>query len=147
MNGAVAHAERRIPALAAVEVGFLVGRRKPISELPPEKQAQIRKAYEDTYFCSDTCLELFGFFTDLEAAEEQAARHPGGFVMSLPVNGCRPDELGRYGTQLFPNSDNRRWYEETSPNLVHTTGADREELEAAHRAAKRLTEELQSIAS
>jgi len=142
----LAHAERRIPSLAAVEVGYLVGRRRPIDDLPPEKQAQIRKAYEDTDFCSETCLELFGFYTDLSAAQEQAARHPGGLVMSLPVNGSLPDELGRYGVQ-YSNSTNGKRLEETSPGLVHTDGINREELEAANRALRAHVKDLQKIAS
>src|SRR5205814_716667 len=118
----------RIPALAAVEVGFLVGRRRPIDELSAEKQAQIRKAYDDTDFCSETCLELFGFFTDLKAAEEAASRYSGGLVMSLPVNGCLPDDLGRYGLQLS-NSPNGKRLEETSPGLIQTNGIDRQAAE------------------
>ena len=143
---AVAHAERRIPSLAAVEVGYLVGRRRPLDDLPPEKREQIRQAYEDTAFCSDTCLELFGFYTDLSVAQEQAARYPGGLVMSLPVNGCLPDELGRYGVQ-YSNSANGRRLEETSPALVHTNGIDREELERVNRGLKVHLQELQKIAS
>lgn len=143
---ATARAERRLPSLAAVEIGYLVGRRKPLSELPLDKQAQIRQAYDETDFCSDTCLELFGFFTDLEAAEEQAARYPGGLVMSLPVNGCLPDELGRYGIQLS-NSPNGGRLAETSPGLMYAGGINRDELERLSSGMKSHVEELQKIAS
>lgn len=144
MGAAVA--QRRLPALAAVEVGFLVGRRRPIDDLPPEKQEQIRQAYEETDFCSDTCLEMFGFYTDLKAAEEQASLYPGGFVMSLPVNGSLPDELGRYGIQLS-NSPNGRRLAETSPGLLPATQAERRELEKLHSGFKRHVEALSTLAS
>lgn len=140
------HAERRMPALAAVEVGFLVGRRRPISDLSAEKQAQIRKAYDDTDFCPDTCLELFGFYTELQAAREAASRYPGGLVMSLPVNGCLPNELGRYGIQLS-NSPNGKRLEETSPGLMQTTRVNRQEAEQLNRDLKNHVKELAALAS
>lgn len=141
-----ARAERRLPSLAAVEEGYLVARRRPIDELPPEKQAQIRQAYEDTYFCSDTCLEIFGVYTDLAAAEEAASKYPAGFVLSIPVNGVRPDELGRYGIQLS-NSPNGRRLAETSPGLMGATGFDRRELETLNRDLKAHVKQLRSIAN
>ena len=144
MSAAVA--QRRLPALAAVEVGYLVGRRKPIDDLPLEKQEQIRQAYQDTAFCSDTCLEMFGFYTDLEAAEEEASLYPGGFVMSLPVNGKLPDELGRYGIQLS-NSPNGKRLAETSPGLVPASWAERERLEKLHSGVNQLVEDLRVLAS
>lgn len=146
MRSATALAERRAPPLAAVEEGFLVGRRRPISDLPPEKQAQIRQAYEDTDFCPDTCLELFGFFTDIQSAEKAASRYPGGLVMSLPVNGCLPDELGRYGIQLS-NSPNGKRLEETSPGLVQTDSFSRAEIEGINRELKAHVRGLAAIAS
>lgn len=142
---AAAAAQRRLPALAAVEVGYLVGRRRPIDDLPPEKQRQIRQAYEDTAFCSDTCLEMFGFFTDLRSAEEQAARYPGGLVISLPVNGVLPDELGRYGIQLS-NSPNGKRLAETSPGLLCEHALDRGELERLHSEMKHHVEGLRQLA-
>lgn len=144
-QSAPVHAERRLPALAVVEVGYLVGRRKPISDLPPEKQEQIRKAYDDTDFCSDTCLEMFGFYTDLGAAEEQAARFPGGLVMSLPVNGCLPDDLGRYGIQLS-NSPNGSRLASTSPGLLSANEVDRCELEKINHDLKQHVKRLTAIA-
>lgn len=146
MGVAAVHAERRIPALAVVEVGFLVGRRRLIDELSAEKQAQIRKAFDDTHFCSDSCLELFGFFTDLDAAEQAAARYPGGLVLSLPVNACRPDELGRYGIQLS-NSPNGKHLEETSPGLMRTVAFDRHEAEKLKTDLRGVVEDLTAIAS
>lgn len=143
---APARAERRLPSLAAVEVGYLVGRRRPISELPLEKQAQIRQAYEDTDFCSDTCLELFGFFTDLKAAEEKASQYEAGLVISLPVNGVLPDELGRYGLQLS-NSPNGQRLAETSPAMLCDHLLDRNQLQQLRSGMKRHVEVLQKIAS
>jgi len=146
MRAAAALAERRAPPLAAVEEGFLVGRRRPITDLPPEKQAQIRQAYEDTAFCPDTGLEFFGFYTDLQAAEKAAARYPGGLVMSLPVNGCLPDELGRYGIQLS-NSPNGKRLEETSPGLLQTDSLSRAEVKELSRELKAHVRGLAAIAS
>lgn len=143
---ATALAERRAPPLAAVEVGYLVGRRRPIDDLSPEKQAQIRQAYEDTAFCPDTCLELFGFYTDLEAATEAKNRYPGGLVLSLPVNACLPDELGRYGIQLS-NSPNGKRLEETSPGLVQTDSFSRAEAEGLNRELKAHVRKLAAMVS
>ena len=143
---AAALVERRAPPLAAVEIGFLVGRRRPISDLPAEKQAQIRQAYEDTAFCPDTCLELFGFYTDLEAATEAKNRYPGGLVLSLPVNACLPDELGRYGIQLS-NSPNGKRLEETSPGLLQTNSVSKAEVEGLNRELKAHVRQLTTMAS
>jgi len=144
--GAVARAERRLPTLAAVEIGYLVGRRRPIDDLSLEKQAQIRQAYADTDFCPDACLELFGFYTELSAATEAAAQYPAGLVLSLPVNGCLPDELGRYGIQLS-NSPNGHRLAESSPGLICDHALDRGALEHLRSGMKQHVEELQKIAS
>lgn len=141
-----ATAERRAPSLAAVDEGYLVCRRWPLSELPPEKQEQIRKAYADTNWSSDTGIEWFGFYTDLALAEEEAAKYEGGFVQTLPVNASYGAEHRRAGVHIFPNSPVREWYEETSPGFSRSTGYDRNELERINRDLKAHTKELQSIA-
>jgi hypothetical protein len=107
-----------------------------LSELPPDKQEQIRKAYADTNWSSDVGVEWFGFYTDLTLAEEEAAKYDGGFVQTLPVNTSYGPEHRRAGVHLFPNSSQRHWYEETSPGFSRTTGFDRNELERINRELK-----------
>jgi len=141
-----ATAERRAPVLAAVDEGYLVGRRWPLSELASEQQEQIRKAYADTGWSSDFAVEWFGFYTDLTLAQEEAAKYAGGFVQTLPVNASYGPEHRRAGLHLFPNSDAREWYEETSPGLCPLLGVDRNELERINCELRAHARELQSIA-
>lgn len=133
---------RRAPTLGAVETGYVVARRRPLSELPIEKQEQVRKAYEDTFFCSEDGLELFGIYTDLGMAEAEKTRHPGGFVMSLPVNGSLPDALGRYGLQI--HSEARERYEASSPTAVCEHAIDRGEIEKLNSGWKAHVKDLES---
>jgi hypothetical protein len=138
--------QRRAPPLAVVSEGYLVGRRRPLSELAPEQQEQIRKAYFDTAWASDYCLDLLGFYTDLGTAEEKAAQYESGFVLSLPVNAVRPDGLGRYGVQSHPNSPAQDDYLGTSPKMEKADRYDRDQLERLHSEVKQHVEELQKIA-
>lgn len=122
--------ERRAPPLAAVGEGYLVGKRRPLSSLPAPKQEQIRKAYDDTQWASDHCLDLLGFFTDHATALNEAAKHEGGFVMKLPVNAPLSGELVRL-QQSHPNSPAATWYEETNPGAEVLSRSDRDNLDLA----------------
>lgn len=131
---AIAEQRRTLP-LAAVEWGWLVGSRRPLSSLSPEKQEQIRQAYDDTEWAvSDTDQDVgfIGFYTNHEIALQIASGLPGGFLVKLPVNGALPLKPGRYTTQEHPNSNDARRYEETSPGLARVEHVDRQALEKVY---------------
>lgn len=130
--------ERRAPPLAAVEWGYLVGKRRPLSELPPEKQEQIRQAYEDTDWAVsnlDTDVEFLGFTADEETARQKAASLEGGFWCKLPVGGWLPERPGRYTVQVHNAAEAR--YRETSPGLELVDRSHMKELgQILKRAAR-----------
>ena len=101
---------REIRALGAL---YVVGKRRPISELPEEKQAQIRAAYADTAWASDYCVEIQGVFTSLGLAK-QACKERGShwFYTKVPIDTVLPDEVvfGEWAHQ-FPGSDATDLYE------------------------------------
>lgn len=146
-QAAVVAKERRAPALAVVESGYIVGRRWPLSELPPEKQQAVRDAYDATGWSSDAGVEFLGFYTDFDTAVSEAAKYPGGFYQSLPVNASLPLEHKRYGVHGFPNSEACDWYEQTSPDAICEHAIDRSELERLHSGLTHHVKELQKIAS
>lgn len=109
---------REIRALGAL---YVVGKRRPISELPLEKQEQVRAAYADTGWASDYCVEMQGIFTSQRLAEETCKAHgPNWFLTKLPIDSCLPDEVvfGDWA-HTFPGSDAQEMYE----NLVAATVA------------------------
>lgn len=109
--------ERSAPPLALVSTAYIVGYRRPLSDLPQDKQEQIRKAYADTDWASEYSIEIVGVYTSYTLAK-RAMRKPGHFLLSAPVNTSLPEANGRYGIQEHL-SDNADWYEESSPGLVH----------------------------
>lgn len=127
--------------LAAVEVAWLVGKRRPITDLSSEKQEQVRRAYADTEWASDYCLDVIGIYTTMEAARA-AADKPGYFFVRLPVNAAYPDEPGRYGIQDFPASDASNWYQQTSPGFEQV---ERTEIERAHQLTHQVCASLEEV--
>lgn len=101
---------REIRALGAL---YVVGKRRPISELPEEKQDQVRAAYADTGWASDYCVEIQGVFTSLGLAD-QACKERGAnwFYTKVPIDTVLPDEVvfGEWAHQ-FPGSDATDLYE------------------------------------
>lgn len=109
--------DRRAPPLAAVEWGYLVGKRRALCELPPEKQQQIVEAYKDTDWAAENDVEFLGFTTDYQTAVDKAASTEGGFWVKLPVGFWLPEQAGRYTAQGHPNSPASEFYSQTSPSL------------------------------
>jgi hypothetical protein len=101
---------REIRALGAL---YVVGKRKPITELPPEKQQQVRQAYEGTLWASDYGIEIICTCTSERLANEICAlRGPNYFVARTPIDSPLPDEttVGDYPC-MFPGSDAKELYE------------------------------------
>lgn len=110
---------RRARPLAAVGKCYLVGRRHMLFEMSDEQQLQIRDVYDETGFVNEQCysLELFGVYTDLPTAKDEASRYENGFWMELPVGASLGNELKRYRPEGHPSSSSDSWYLETSPGL------------------------------
>lgn len=103
--------------LIRLDVAYLVGRRRPLTDLPLEQQQKIREAYAETNWCPDA-YECMGIFTSPIAAME-AANQPGFFFLELPIDSMSPDALGRYGLQDHPTSPASDWYRQTSGSGVN----------------------------
>ena len=101
---------REIRALGAL---YVVGKRRPISELSAEKQEQVRAAYASTGWASDYCVEIQGVFTSLGLAD-RACKERGSnwFYTKVPIDSVLPDEVvfGEWAHQ-FPGSDATELYE------------------------------------
>lgn len=136
--------DRSALPLALVETAYVVGYRRPLSDLSQEKQKQIRDAYADTEWATDYSIELAGIYTS-HALAKKAASKPGHFLMSLPVNSSRPEANGRYGLQQHPASDAAKWYEKTSPEMVGVDHIERRELERVIRRCNDNREALQTL--
>lgn len=101
---------REIRALGAL---YVVGKRRPITELTPEQQQKVREAYQDTGWASDYCVEIQGVYTSLGLAD-QACKDRGAnwFYTKVPIDTVLPDEVvfGEWAHQ-FPGSDASDLYE------------------------------------
>lgn len=115
--------ERSAPPLALVSMAYVVGYRRPLADLSPEKQEQIRKAYKDTEWASDYSIEIVGVYTSYTLAK-RALKKLGHFLISAPVNASLPEANGRYGVQEHTVSQATKWYQETSPGMVHLPRAE-----------------------
>lgn len=127
---------REIRALGAL---WVVGKRRPITELSPEQQTKVREAYNETGWASDYCVETQGVYTSLSLAEQACKEHgPNWFYTKLPIDSCLPDEVvfGDWAHQ-FPGSDATALYE----NLQSATVAmPVSQLRALEEEAERLIE-------
>lgn len=127
---------REVRALGAL---YVVGKRRPISDLKPEQQERIREAYQDTGWASDYCVEMQGVFTSLALAEEACKNHgPNWFYTKLPIDSCLPDEVifGEWAHQ-YPGSDATDLYENLQSMTVAVPAA---QLRALEQEAERLIE-------
>lgn len=108
---------REVRALGTM---WAVGKRRPITELPPGKQEQIRAAYADTLWASDYCVEMMGICTSEELAQEAVRR--GGkhwFKVKLPIDTFLSDAVvqGEWAVK-FPESDAAELYENLQAAIV-----------------------------
>lgn len=111
--------EALIRELRALGFLYAVGKRRPITELPPEHQEKIRQAYADTLWSTGDSVELMGIFTS-ETLANRICKERGGnwFCTKLPIDSLLCDELvaGEWASK-FPGSDAHELYE----NLQSTT--------------------------
>jgi hypothetical protein len=131
---------REVRALGTM---YAVGKRRPITELPPEKQEQIRRAYADTLWASDYCVEMMGICTSRELAEQFVKEHgPNWFCCKLPIDSVLTEEVvqGEWAVR-FPESDAADLYENLSASTIAMSTT---QLRMLEREAERLLEIIRS---
>lgn len=132
---------REIRALGTM---WAVGKRRPITELPPEKQEQVRAAYADTLWASDYCVEMMGICTS-EALAQQAVERGGKhwFKVKLPIDTFLSEEVvqGEWAVK-FPLSDTADLYENLQAAVVSVPIA---QLRAMEDEIQRLQQQLTDI--
>lgn len=108
---------REVRALGTM---YAVGKRRPITDLPREKQQQIRDAYADTLWASDYCVEMMGICTS-EALAKQAVKDHGAnwFYVKLPIDSFLTEETvqGEWAVQ-FPESEAASLYENLTASTI-----------------------------
>lgn len=132
---------REIRALGSL---YAVGKRRPITDLPPEKQQQIRQAYADTLWASDYCVEMMGICTSRELAEQAVRDHgPHWFYAKLPIDSFLSDETvqGEWAVK-FPESDAASLYENLQSATVAVPVST---VRAWEEERKRLQQQLDEI--
>lgn len=127
---------REVRALGTM---YAVGKRRPITDLPPEKQQQIRQAYADTLWASDHCVEMMGICTSLTLAQQACKRNgPNWFYVKLPIDSLLTDETvqGEWAVQ-FPESDAASLYENLTASTIAMSTT---QLRMLEQEAERLLE-------
>jgi hypothetical protein len=131
---------REVRALGTM---YAVGKRRPITELPPEKQEQIRAAYESTLWASDYCVEMMGICTSRALAEQFVKEHgPNWFCCKLPIDSVLTDEVvqGEWAVR-FPESDAAQMYENINASTIAMSTT---QLRMLEQEAERLLEIIRS---
>jgi len=108
---------REVRALGTM---YVVGKRRPITELSLEKQEQIRAAYRDTLWASDYCVEMMGICTSQALAEQTVKEHgPNWFCCKLPIDSVLTEETvqGEWAVR-FPESDAASMYENLTASTI-----------------------------
>lgn len=108
---------REVRALGTM---YAVGKRRPITELSPEKQEQVRAAYRDTLWASDYCVEMMGICTSLALAQKAVKDNgPNWFYVKLPIDSLLTEETvqGEWAVK-FPESDAASLYENLSASTI-----------------------------
>ncbi len=131
---------REVRALGTM---YAVGKRRPITELPPEKQEQIREAYKDTLWASDFCVEMMGICTSRALAEQFVKEHgPNWFCCKLPIDSVLTEDVvqGEWAVR-FPESDAAQMYENISASTIVMSTT---QLRMLEQEAERLLEIIRS---
>lgn len=134
---------REIRALGAL---YVVGKRRPISELSPEHQAQVRLAYAQTGWASDYGVEMICVCTSQPLAEEVCkTRGANYFYTKLPIDSPLPDEIvfGDWAHQ-FPGSDAKELYENLQ---AATVAVPVTHIRALEEEVERLRQQIHDLAS
>lgn len=127
---------REVRALGTM---YAVGKRRPITELPPEKQQQIRDAYADTLWASDYCVEMMGICTSEALAKKAVKDHgPNWFYAKLPIDSFLTEEAvqGEWAVQ-FPESEAASLYENLNASTIAMSTT---QLRMLEQEAERLLE-------
>ncbi len=136
---------RALP-LAAVEWGYLVGFRTPLSSLSSEKQEQIRRSYQDTNWAvsdTDSDVTFLGFCTDLRTAKRKKESLEGGFYVKLPVNAFLSIAPGRETIQSHNGAE--EFYESTSPGMCAVEHCEKRTIERIARLTSETGATLQAL--
>lgn len=133
----------------ALDVLYYVGKRRPISELPPEQQEKIREAYKDCHWASDYGVEAQAVCTSKALAEQMCKEHgPNWFYHALPINTALPEETAFFRAHVFPGSEAVQMYENLAgaikPVPVAHLRALEEEIERLRNQVDALTESLRN---
>lgn len=127
---------REVRALGTM---YAVGKRRPITELPPDKQRQIRDAYADTLWASDYCVEMMGICTS-EVLAKQAVKDHGAnwFYAKLPIDSFLTEETvqGEWAVQ-FPESEAASMYKNLTASTIAMSTT---QLRMLEQEAERLLE-------
>lgn len=132
-----------ISGVRALGVMHAVGKRRPITDLPPEKQEQVRQAYADTLWASDFCVEMMGICTSLALAQRAVKEHgPNWFYVKLPIDTFLTEETvqGEWAVQ-FPASE-AAWLYENLP--AATMAMSVTQMRMLEEEAERLLEIIRS---
>ena len=131
---------REVRALGTM---YAVGKRRPITELPAEKQEQIREAYRDTLWASDFCVEMMGICTSRALAEKIVREHGANwFFVKLPIDSVLTEETvqGEWAVR-FPESDAASLYENLNASTIAMSTT---QLRMLEQEAERLLEIIRS---
>lgn len=132
-----------------LQTAIYVGRKKPISELTPDQQREIRKAYRDTGWASDFSEEGICICIG-EGAEERARKmctnKRGWFFKPLPVNQCLLEVTADFEGTTFVESDQPALLLNARiVNLNDPVQATAVALEATQRATEELRLENRTL--
>lgn len=108
---------REIRALGAL---YVVGKRRPITELTPEQQERVRAAYAETHWSSDYGVEIICVCTSKKLADDICKeRGVNYFNTKVPIDTPLPDEVvfGEWA-HAFPGSDTAELYENLAAATV-----------------------------
>jgi hypothetical protein len=127
---------REVRALGTM---YAVGKRRPITELPPDKQQQIRDAYADTLWASDYCVEMMGICTSEALANKVVREHgPNWFCVKLPIDSLLTEQTvqGEWAVK-FPESEAASLYENLTASTIAMSTT---QLRMLEQEAERLLE-------
>jgi hypothetical protein len=109
-TGLSSHPEerRRSPMAAAsdievLETAFLVGKRRPLADLPTWKRWLVRAIYRFLGYDNGAAVEVQAICTTEELARD-VANKPGWFLVELPINVSLPEEPCQFKAHEFPAS-------------------------------------------
>lgn len=132
---------REIGALGAL---YVVGKRKPISELTPEQQERVRSVYADTGWASDYGVEIICVCTSKKIADEICKeRGQNYFNTKQPIDSPLPDEVvfGEWA-HAFPGSDAKELYENLAAATVAVPVTQLRAMEDERARFQELLDEL-----